>query len=203
MSLLRLLTAGRSLVGSQNSETRYHLTRPGALPKFGGKKNPFRVTTKPEAAHSAVPADVRPVDKPAEAVVSKAVIDGPAGSQAARSAGEPAAAATPEAARTTPFVAAPAQKTKAAGALASCTGKLKSLLAVGRRRAPELPAVRASKPMVQAELSLEKVRVVRNDLSDSDLEVVTVKPRAAVSVEEPTDNRWDKVASRLFGAGKA
>ena len=29
--------------------------------------------------------------------------------------------------------------------------------------------------MVQAELSLEKVRVVRNDLSDSDVEIVTAK----------------------------
>ena len=203
MSLLRLLTAGRSLVGSQNPEIRYHLSRPGALPKFGGKKNPFRVTTKPEAAHSAVPSDPSPVGESAAAAVSKAVVEGPVCSEAPRNSGEATAGTGTRAAMTAPFATALAPKAKASGALARCTGKLKSLLMMSRREPLEPASARASKAMVQAELSLEKVRVVRNDLSDSDLEVVAVKPRAAASAEEPADDGWDKVASRLFGAGKA
>jgi hypothetical protein len=47
MSLLRLLSAGKSLVGIQAAETRYRLTEHRMLPKFGGKKNPFRRTEGP------------------------------------------------------------------------------------------------------------------------------------------------------------
>ena len=40
MSLGKLLTTGKSLVGLHNSNSRYHL-RKGALPKFESAKNPF------------------------------------------------------------------------------------------------------------------------------------------------------------------
>src|SRR5215472_10460294 len=40
MSLGKLLTAGKSLVGLHNSAARYQL-RTGALPKFESQKNPF------------------------------------------------------------------------------------------------------------------------------------------------------------------
>src|SRR5271169_1831879 len=69
MSLLRLLTAGRSLVGSKNPEARYHLSQAGALPRFGAKKNPFRATTKPEAAQSAALASTSAVNEPEGPVV--------------------------------------------------------------------------------------------------------------------------------------
>ncbi len=46
MSLLRLLTAGKSLVGLGDYQSRY-VARDGLLPKFGSKKNPFRATTTP------------------------------------------------------------------------------------------------------------------------------------------------------------
>ncbi len=44
----------------------------------------------------------------------------------------------------------------------------------------------ARPPGVQGELSLEKVKVVRNDLSDSDLELVAASKEAKVG--EPTGN---------------
>src|SRR4051812_36440441 len=40
MSLGKLLTTGKSLVGLTNSNSRYHLQK-GALPKFESAKNPF------------------------------------------------------------------------------------------------------------------------------------------------------------------
>ena len=41
MSLLRLLTTGRSLVNVRDAETRYRLTSQRLLPQFGSGKNPF------------------------------------------------------------------------------------------------------------------------------------------------------------------
>jgi hypothetical protein len=58
-----------------------------------------------------------------------------------------------------------------------------------------------AKRLVQSELSLDRVRVVRNDLSDSDVEIVPVKPAAPVP-EPEAEKTWEKVTGRLFGAGK-
>ena len=41
MSLLRLLTTGKSLVGVEDSESRYRVTRQRLLPQFGPARNPF------------------------------------------------------------------------------------------------------------------------------------------------------------------
>ena len=41
MSLLRLLAAGKSLVGMSDAETRYRVTSQRLLPQFGAGRNPF------------------------------------------------------------------------------------------------------------------------------------------------------------------
>src|ERR1051326_4454045 len=41
MSMMRLLSAGRSLVGLEDNGKQYRMSHPGALPKFGSGKNPF------------------------------------------------------------------------------------------------------------------------------------------------------------------
>jgi hypothetical protein len=65
--------------------------------------------------------------------------------------------------------------------------------------------------MVQGELSLEGVRVVRNDLSDSDLEIVPAKPLAPPGKEPVTsstakdlanETAWARMTGRIFGPGK-
>ena len=48
MSLLRLLTAGKTLIGLKRSESRYQLHGGQVLPMFGSKKNPFRATVFPD-----------------------------------------------------------------------------------------------------------------------------------------------------------
>src|SRR5437660_220499 len=55
MSLARLLTSGKSLVGLKNSTSRYRMNSKGLLPKFGSDKNPFS-----SAAPEAEPAPVAP-----------------------------------------------------------------------------------------------------------------------------------------------
>jgi hypothetical protein len=67
-----------------------------------------------------------------------------------------------------------------------------------------------AKPLVQGELSLGRVKVVRNDLSDSDLEVVEAKPAAELQQagaqgvpSPPVGGPLVRVGRRLFRAGKA
>ena len=51
----------------------------------------------------------------------------------------------------------------------------------------------------QAELSLDSVRVVHNDLSDVDVEVVPIKSRSSVPDLPAPKNSWEFVGERLFG----
>src|SRR5258707_378856 len=54
MSLVRLLTAGKSLVGSKEM-ARYRESPRGSLPKFGSTKDPFRQTTRAQAQAQEAP----------------------------------------------------------------------------------------------------------------------------------------------------
>src|SRR5260370_38120811 len=67
MSLVRLLTTGKSLVGMQDNLSRYRLTKQRLLPKFGSGKNPF---APPEKTEPAKPAPVEAPPAMAEAGVS-------------------------------------------------------------------------------------------------------------------------------------
>src|SRR5512141_728869 len=55
MSLLRLLKAGRSLWGGNNSGLHYRMTSPKAMPKFGSAKNPFRSKASAEPKADEAP----------------------------------------------------------------------------------------------------------------------------------------------------
>jgi hypothetical protein len=81
----------------------------------------------------------------------------------------------------------------------------------GRKAAkPAIP--RFPKPPVQGELSLERIKVVRNDLSDADLEVVPARPSATPAAAAPaprliekaegTKSAWERVTTRILGAGR-
>jgi hypothetical protein len=51
----------------------------------------------------------------------------------------------------------------------------------------------------QTELSLDSVKVVHNDLSDVDVEVVPIKSRASVPELPAPKKSWEFVGERLFG----
>ncbi|HWH71476.1 MAG TPA: hypothetical protein VNT26_19020 [Candidatus Sulfotelmatobacter sp.] len=216
MRLLRLLTAGRSLVGLQDSAGRYHATDQRLLPKFGSAKNPFRATTLPEptsaagvrAAGDNVPAWRTPAVEP--------LTPAPAVPAPARGGfGEPAYPSQSQAPQ--PPVPSSASKPANRPWFGQCASKLAALLAPAPKPAkPAKPAKaavpRLAKSPVQGELSLDAIKVVRNDLSDSDLEVIpaqTPVPQASpapapVPVEsaETVGATWSRVSTRLFGAGK-
>ncbi len=179
MSLVRLLTAGRSLVGISQPGNRYRLPTERLLPKFEARKNPFRRT----AASNPAPAAAAPVC-PAKPVI----------------AGETKAKRSNWIAKVRACLAR----------LSECVSALK--FPVFRRREGPAGSVRPpADSMVQPELSLDSVKVLRNDLSDSDLEVVLAKPAGANTgeqagtpklQEQPSRGTWGKVSDRLLSAVK-
>ena len=197
MSLMRLLSAGKSWVGMSDNAGRYQVTRQRLLPKFGRGANPFQ----PGAPSvESEPAPAAAASEPVNALKTTQVI--------------PELAAQP----VRPALAAPA------------VSWWKRLAGVFRYRPgrPAAAAVRLPRKAVQAELTLESVKVVRNDLSDADLDVVPAKVKApapvavapavavaarpapvvaAASAPAPMpvpehSNGWRRAATRLIGMGR-
>lgn len=226
MSLLRLLTAGKCLVGNNNNNSRYRMSKPGSMPKFGSP-------TQFRSAESAASAKAM-ADKPAPGVDSSTALCAPEpenGSVLSEKAGTAVAnnripaeesPACPSAdiggcspspdgacsddseagnmdlgcvdAAANGLTAAKVpggevgQRGKAAdirmtfrkpagtGLVGTWARRLWARLTGFSNRAPrklELPAAAPNeKQFVQTELSLDMVQVVRNDLSDTDLEIV-------------------------------
>jgi len=74
----------------------------------------------------------------------------------------------------------------------------------------EAEKIKLIKPAMQGELSLDKIKVVRNDLSDTDLEIVSVTDVERSKSVEPlavlvnqgdlTGKPWGRLTPRVFGA---
>lgn len=172
MSLLRLLTAGRSLWGGNHSALRYRMSDPKAMPKFGSSKNPFRSTITPEAEEADALAVV---GQCAEANLQPAPVLTPAPEKA-----EPQREAAP----------APAAARKPwnlAGRLAGWGRGVRGWLPRRQPKAPKSAIPRLQKPPVQTELSLDRIKVMRNDLSDADLEIVPAGPTRPTSQQARTE----------------
>ena len=184
MSLLRLLTAGRSLVEFKDTPGTYQMTSQRLLPHFGPASNPF----SSKATASAVPAAER------VEVIRTDVQD----RKTSATAGKHTRTET--------------LRLRAASRLKAWRDKCQGWFgeAGGRAARPAIP--RFTKQPVQGELSLDRVRVVRNDLSDADLEIVPAKSSASQrssalavpgeTVTSVTAGSWSRVANRIFGAGK-
>jgi hypothetical protein len=169
MSLGRLLSTGRSLVGVRSAGGRYRMSDPRTLPKFGSSKNPFaaRENARVEAAADPQPllsASVEPLADGA-GTASKATAPSPL-------IGECAIPATKKPAALRLAFRAWLQRVHAwLGAPAKLARRLKNARKTGQ-------------PPIQCELSLERVTVVRNDLSDSDVEIITSKTTRPTTRDE-------------------
>jgi hypothetical protein len=68
---------------------------------------------------------------------------------------------------------------------------------------PPMPE-KGQRPL-QAELSLDRVKVVHNDLSDADVEIVPIKSRTLPEVAEPIlppaegGDSWGRLGAKIFG----
>jgi hypothetical protein len=215
MSLLRLLSAGKSLVGLKQEVARYRMSDPRAMPRFGSARNPFKARKAAAVPSVAAPAAVAPesLSAPqAAASASAPVIPQPVVSVPAASASATARVDGPSK-KPMPFAAAAQFGAGWKRWLARCVDKLK--LKRRPRQTRPAPQTRPARGPVQGELSLDSIRVVRNDLSDTDFEVVTRKPVAtpvAMTVSpgpaaEPprpamVEAARGRMAARLFCAGK-
>ena len=80
-------------------------------------------------------------------------------------------------------------------------------LAFWRAWRPMTPQ-KPQRPM-QAELSLDRVKVVHNDLTDADVEVVPIKSRTVSEPEAPilppaqAGDSWSRLSAKIFGARTA
>jgi len=220
MSLLRLLTAGKSLVGLKDQQLRY-MTRGVSLPKFGSKKNPFRATTKAEAAVPAESTRASGVSAPQAPLSVTGAGGQPRDASDFVKTGSRNAVADSEA-RTPSYAAAKVDRYHAPnpgtggsnGSAPSAEGyfTLTKLLFWQRTKTERQGQPQHDKPMLQGQLSLEGVKVVRNDLSDTDLEIVPVKPAVTAPPAAHTsskiekapspENAWGRMTARIFGAGK-
>jgi len=180
MSLLRLLTAGRSLVSVRDTESRYRLTTQRLLPQFGSPMSPINPFESSAGQVLSSPGTSLPTAKLGEAS-PKARVWGHARGSWLRVAGLWSACRIWPGVLTLRLTEKPA-KQRAIPPLLKCP--------------------------VQGELSLDRVRVVRNDLSDADLEVMPARtspaPAGLVGKSNArTEWAWGRVARRLLPAGKA
>lgn len=180
MSMMKLLSAGRSLVDLKKTGSPYRMNDRFQLPKFGGEKNPFSTPVKKDPPAPAIntPPAKSQQDQQVEAKTPGTLKE---------TKRIPLAAAQLKQTRRLPFAAArhgaPAGEKKKPilkGILQKLGGWLKKLNALawemypGQKSKPAIP--RFDKPATQGELSLDNVKVVRNDLNDSDLEIAPAKP---------------------------
>jgi len=98
------------------------------------------------------------------------------------------------------------------GLLSGAQAKLTGLFARSGRKEAKPAIPRFAKPAVQGELSLDRIKVMRNDLSDADLEVVAARPPVVPAATAPTPraaeedagtkSAWGRATTRFLGAGK-
>jgi hypothetical protein len=177
MSFGKLLAAGRSIAGGQ-VVGRYRLNPGVRLPKFISPQNPFAQLPRDDAVqtvNSEAPAQNLP--KQDADTVARAPSLNKLSKDEAR-------------------VSAPV---KILSLLARCARKLNPLgLLSGRKRKTKSAILRFSEKAVQGELSLDRVRVMRNDLMDADLEVVSPAAVRSRHKSSTGNGAWSRLAARVF-----
>jgi hypothetical protein len=172
MSLGKLLTTGKSLVGLNDSGSRYQLQK-GALPKFKSSKNPF--ISKPHNEPSRGREPELPKLTPAEI----------AAANLKKTQRLPAMQPVEAQTETTTSMSAQQPERPEVDGVPSILGgwlqKLNPMVWLDNRQPSETKSAvpRGGKLPVQGELSLENIKVMRNDLSETDVEIVPAKARPA------------------------
>jgi hypothetical protein len=177
MSLGKLLTTGKSLVGLHDSNGRYHL-RKGALPKFESSKNPF--APKPPAGMAEREPQL-PKLTPAEVAAANLKK-----TQRLPVLGETKAPAKQEPMAVQPIQPAKREEpVKVAAAVDGWLKKINPMVWLGSRKStapkPAIPRFSKGQAPIQGELSLDNIKVMRNDLNETDMEVVPAKSRPTAS----------------------
>ena len=172
MSLVRLLASGKSLVGLTEPAHRYRMRSKNPLPKLGN--NPF--AERPVGIGSKTPAEMEAENLKETRKLPDIAIPEPL---------------TPNALERTRWTTA-----------REFIGRLAQKLVPWRMRPAPVAAPLIAKPekvAVQGELSLDNIKVVRNDLSESDVELAPVQP--AKPAHRPILRNLDKPIPSGTGLG--
>ena len=207
MSLLRLLTTGNSLDARRANASRYRVTRQRLLPHFGSAENPFRSQADsapgrtgvlaPEGGGPHDPTEARR-DVPGLSSDRVSVFPGRAKDQVVSNS-----ASSQRWWKLLRF--------KTVRLLSGWKAKMGAVLAPlwGKAAKPAIPRF-TERPM-QSQLSLERIKVVRNDLRESDVEVVTAGApgtresavlRSQGNPASVQESILGRVATRVIGASK-
>lgn len=203
MGLMKLLAVGRSIGRFGNDRSPFKMTQQSLLPKFGSVKapeQPARGSGEKRNQAFAQPA------QPAEPVV-------------------PANAATGNKTMNAVQVepTAPAAAAVTAKPVADRPAFPRGRWTLFRNPFAKSGKAKSTATPVQTELLLDSVKPVRNDLSDSDLEVVRVQPKPAPVVSVATETAaapldaasaesqadetdpvmWSRIKNQFLGAGKS
>jgi len=183
MKLGTLLATGKSLALGRRGDSPYRANKQIYLPKFSSPKNPFTA--------------------PAETMAGAETAGPAAGSAHAAPIKKEPATKTQKLPFVTSHHAAavekPALPFKKPGRSLNWMSRLNPF-----QSGPAFPAARGkqAKTAVQTELSLDAVKVLRNDLSDVDVEVVPLKSRSPGNAGEPgpgpAKNTWGLLGERFL-----
>ena len=168
MKLGTLLAAGKSLALRRRGQSPYRTDKQIYLPKFGSPKTPFASANQSGGAIPPEEVAAAPVKTPITVVAAKTQ-KLPTFSPAPR-------AASPQSATSK----RPARLRVKSGQPMKWLSRLNPFVSASAFSAARSGNVN---PPVQAELSLDSVKVLRNDLSDVDIEVVPLKSRPAAGGE--------------------
>jgi hypothetical protein len=175
MNPMSLLTKGRTIGGLKGRPGRYKLLCNSALPNFSAAKGAIPTTThaEPEKAQAAFFEQPKTVAADRTDGTKKEKPEVMAAVSAVQAQEQPAKAGLWSYLAVIP------------------TGWLHKW--IPRRKTPPFPSA-----AVQTELVLEKVKVMRNDLSEDDLEVVLSTKKAGKKAENPAQG--EKVERELLTA---
>ena len=187
---MKLLSVSKSFAGGKNQPGRYKMVEQGLLPKFAPVGRPVSLAPKrksdvPEAKKEQSPISMGASNSQPENLFQ---IAGPMT--------EPvkAVAPTPQAARCVNAISAPT-----------------NWFRLGNNPFVNRPAGSLRPPTpAQGELSLVAVKPVRNDLSDSDLQIVPARPETKPEASKPPRPRllrpeltgfaWSRLTARFFNS---
>jgi len=182
MSLIRLLAAGSSLRGIKDHPSPYKMRQEQLLPKFGSVK-PTEPQDQVLASTPALPPDPLPAREPA--VMTTAIPE---------SSGRASEVIRVDAA--SPSV--PSMQSKSSPFLRWARGK---------NPFQPKPTLKKRATPVQGELLLESIKVIRNDLNETDLELVpAITPPEGTPASKPgganpeaVRRSWRRIVGRFFG----
>jgi hypothetical protein len=169
-------------MGLKKSEKRYHVTRQRLLPKFTAKRNPFgnsdekpSQTAKTQTCECVDKCPEHPVPELVTAELQTKIPQKPGKVVSISESSNDARVSPPNS--VPPSRPQPGWSFNAfAERLAGYSSQASKLLVWRRGQSPQGAIPRFNKALVQGELSLDRVKVVRNDLSDTDLEIIRPKP---------------------------